>query len=414
MITYGLIGAKLGHSFSPMIHKRMCGYEYTLKELDEKQLVDFLEKKEFKGVNVTVPYKETVMKHCHIIDPLAQQIGAVNVVINRGGTLVGYNTDWYGMTHAVQSLTPHLTGKIVAILGTGGTSKTACYVAQKLGATTIYQVSRTPRGDQISYEDLYTLPHVDMVINTTPVGMHPNCMQCPIDIRRVKKVTYVLDVIYNPMRTKLILDCIDHGIACTNGLSMLVAQAKMAGELFLKKKFPDSLILSTTAYMRIKNTNVVLIGMPGSGKTRIGMLVASFTNKKVVDTDKLVIANAGMKIPLIFEQYGEIKFREYEFQAIHSIYQQKNLVISTGGGSIKLKGNMDKLRQNGVVVYLRCETQKLSKKGRPLSQCGDIDELFHSRKPFYEKYADFTIDNVDTVAKCAEKIKKGYYEYSNH
>ena len=381
MITYGLIGEKLGHSFSPLIHKRIFGYEYTLKELDLLDVHGFLMKKEFKGINVTVPYKELVMQDCSEIDPVAREIGAVNTIINRNGKLIGYNTDWYGMEYTLTGLCGTLKGKIVVILGTGGTSKTANYVAKKQGATGVYMVSRNPKCGQISYEELYLLPRVD--------------------------------VIYNPLRTKLILDALARGIKCTNGLSMLVAQAKMAGELFTNKKLPLCIIEKNTAYIRDKQSNIVLIGMPGSGKTRIGTLVGAFCKKKVVDTDKTLIANVGMKIPEIFEKQGEMKFREYEYQAIHGIYQQKNLVISTGGGSIKLRGNMDKLRQNGVVVYIRCETQKLSKKGRPLSQSGNIEDLFQNRKCLYERYADITIDNDDTVAKCAEKIKKGYYEYNS-
>ena len=332
-MEYGLIGEKLGHSFSREIHQRLGGYDYRLQELTPAQLPAFLEKRDFRGVNVTIPYKQTVIPLLDEVDPKAAAIGAVNTIVNRRGRLYGYNTDYDGMAALARHAGLTLKNKNVLILGTGGTSRTAMTVAADLGAAEIRRVSRTGQGDAITYEQAADLP-VQVLINTTPCGMYPGCDGQPMDLSRFGWLEGVLDAVYNPLRTRLVLQARDNGARGQGGLYMLVAQAAAACRLFLDRPLPDGALDSVYRAIHGQKQNIVLTGMPGSGKSTVGRVLARQLDRELVDTDTEIIRVAKKPIPEIFAQRGERGFRDLESQVIQEVSRRTGLVIATGGGAI--------------------------------------------------------------------------------
>ena len=330
-MEYGLIGEKLGHSFSREIHQRLGGYDYRLQELTPAQLPAFLEKRDFRGVNVTIPYKQTVIPLLDEVDPKAAAIGAVNTIVNRRGRLYGYNTDYDGMAALARHAGLTLKNKNVLILGTGGTSRTAMTVAADLGAAEIRRVSRTGQGDAITYEQAADLP-VQVLINTTPCGMYPGCDGQPMDLSRFGWLEGVLDAVYNPLRTRLVLQARDNGARGQGGLYMLVAQAAAACRLFLDRPLPDGALDSVYRAIHGQKQNIVLTGMPGSGKSTVGRVLARQLDRELVDTDTEIIRVAKKPIPEIFAQRGERGFRDLESQVIQEVSRRTGLVIATGAG----------------------------------------------------------------------------------
>ncbi len=408
-MQYGLIGEKLPHSFSKEIHRRLAGYDYRLQELTPAQLPGFLQKRDFLGVNVTIPYKQTVIPYLDELDPKAASIGAVNTIVNRGGRLTGYNTDYDGMLALVRHAGLSLEGKNVLILGTGGTSKTALAVARDLGASRVQRVSRKPEGDAISYEQAAREP-VQILINTTPVGMFPHPDRRPMDLSRFGWLEGVLDAVYNPLRTDLVLQARDNGARGQSGLYMLVAQAAAAAQLFLGEPLAESALPAVYRAIHGEKQNIVLTGMPGSGKSTVGRLLAESMGRELVDTDTEIIRLVKKPIPDIFAQRGEQGFRELESQVIAQVSKGTGLVIATGGGAILRAENVRRLRQNGRIYFLdRPLDQLIPTDDRPLSRDREaLERRFAERYPRYLATADTGIPVRGTPEEAAALIREEF------
>ncbi|MBQ7387242.1 MAG: shikimate dehydrogenase [Clostridia bacterium] len=410
-MKYGCIGEHLGHSFSGEIHSALSDYEYEICEVSRDALDAFMTARDFLAINVTIPYKELVIPHLHYIDPMAREIGAVNTVVNREGLLYGYNTDFYGMSALIAHAGISLNDKKVIILGTGGTSKTAVAVASHLGAKETIRVSRTEREDAISYERLY-LEHTDadIIINTTPAGMFPKLDACPVDISRFKSLSGVIDAIYNPLRSRLILDARAHGISAEGGLYMLVAQAVRASEIFLDIEYPAG--TTDRVYEKIYKSkeNIVLVGMPASGKSTVGALIASELSRELVDTDTLIVEREGAKIPDIFATKGEKYFRDRECEVIADTASASSLVIATGGGAPLREENVTSLRQNGRIYFIdRSPNLLVPTSDRPLAKDrAAIEDRYRERYPIYSGICDKKIDADGTSREVAEKILEDF------
>ena len=403
-MEYGLIGEKLPHSFSKEIHEKLAGYDYQLKELTPAQLPDFLKKRAFKGVNVTIPYKQAVIPYLDEIDDKARAIGAVNTIVNREGKLIGYNTDYDGMVALIRHAGLSLADKTVLILGTGGTSKTAMAVAADLGAASVQRVSRTGKDGAISYEEAQRLP-VQILINTTPSGMYPNPDGQPMDLSRFGWLEGVLDAVYNPLRTRLVLQARDNGARAQSGLYMLVAQAAVACEHFLGEKLPAGALQTVYRAIHGEKQNIVLTGMPGSGKSTVGRILAREMGREFVDTDTEIIRLAKKPISDIFAQRGEAYFRDLESQVIAQLAQRTGLVIATGGGAILRAENVRRLRQNGRIYFLDRPVEDIvPTDDRPLSRDREaLEKRYAERYPRYVTAADTRIPvngSADTVAKA--------------
>ena len=412
-MKYGLIGKKLGHSFSAELHRRIGGYDYELVELQEKDLDVFFAKRDFSAVNVTIPYKEAVLPYLDEIDPTAASIGTVNTVVNRQGKLVGYNTDFGGMMALIRRMKLDLYGKKVLILGTGGTAKTAYAVVRQLGAAEELFVSRSGRSHALTYsEALIRHSDADVIINTTPVGMFPDLDSCPISLSTFTHLRGVLDVIYNPLQTRLILEARQRGIPSQSGLYMLVAQAALASELFTGNSVPAETVENVYTDILREKRNLVLIGMPGSGKTTVGKIAASKLGRKIVDLDEMIQNIAGKPIREIFAQDGEAAFRELEAQAVREIAGLTGLVIATGGGCVLRPENVDRLRRNGLLFLLdRAVDQLLPTGDRPLADTArKLKQLYSQRMPLYRAAADQIIAVNGNETETSDTVIRRFIE----
>ena len=402
-MEYGLLGERLGHSFSPQIHRDLAGYDYQLLPTPPEAVEDLFARRAFQGLNVTIPYKRMVMPLCDEIDPRAAAIGAVNTVVNRNGRLTGYNTDIDGFLYMARRAGVDMAGKKVVILGSGGTSRTARAAAGELGAREIVTVSR--RGED-NYQNLSRHADAQVLVNTTPVGMYPNWGQSPVSLESFPALEGVLDVVYNPLRTALLLQAEERGLPRSCGLPMLVAQAKRAAELFTGQNIDDSRAEAVLHGLRGQLTNIVLIGMPGCGKTTVGRALAEKLGRTFVDLDEEIVRRAGMPIPEIFAREGEAGFRERESALVREFGERTGLVVSTGGGVVTRRENYIPLKQNGLLLHLRRDPAALPTDGRPLSQATAPEELWRRRAPLYAAFADGEIDNNGTLAGTLEQIEK--------
>lgn len=403
MIEFGLLGEKLGHSFSPQIHKALAGYDYRLLPTPPSELEELLRRREFRGLNVTIPYKRAVIPLCDEIDPRAAAIGAVNTVVNRGGRLIGYNTDIDGLIYLARRTGVDMAGKKAVVLGSGGTSRTACAAARELGADRLVVVSR--QGED-NYENLSRHADAQILINTTPVGMYPRAGVSPVSLEVFPRLTGVLDVVFNPLRTALVMEAETRGIPCACGLPMLVAQARRAAELFTGETIPDRRTEEVLADLTAQVQNVVLIGMPGCGKSAVGRELARLLGKEFVDLDRLTAERAGMSIPDLFARQGEEAFRDLESEIVRESGSRTGCVLSTGGGVVTRRENYAPLHQNGVIVHLTRDLALLPRKGRPVSQSTDLGELWARRAPLYAAFADLTVENSGTIRETAQQIEK--------
>lgn len=410
---YGLLGEKLGHSFSKEIHESIKQYEYNLIEVDRQNLDLFLKERNFNAINVTIPYKEMVIPYLYYIDPIASKIGAVNTVINKDKKLYGYNTDYLGMKKLFQKENIDLNNKKVLILGTGGTSKTAYVLALDLGAKQIYKASRNPSENTISYEQARTLYNdVDVIINTTPCGMYPND-DLIIQLDTFKNLQVVVDVIYNPINTKLIREAKKKNIKAVNGLYMLVAQAVCASNLFKKLECSiDQKINEIYSNILDDKLNIVLIGMPSCGKSTIASLLSEKLNKKVIDTDLNIESKIQMKIASFLNKDTEQQFRSVESTVIDEVSKLNNVIISTGGGVIKKESNIDFLKRNGIIVFIDRDINLLeATSSRPLSNNkNDLLKLYEERYDKYLSSCDYVIKNNDDINNTIVKILEVYNE----
>lgn len=407
MLKCGLLGEKLGHSYSPQIHSMLADYEYKLFEKSPEELEAFLKSGEFDGLNVTIPYKKAVMPYCTELSPTAAQIGSVNTIVRRSdGSLYGDNTDAFGFENLILHNGIEVKGKKALVLGTGGASVTAQAVLKNLGASEVVVISR--RGED-NYENIAKHADAEIIANTTPVGMYPNNGKAAVDLTQFPKLSGVLDVVYNPARTALLLQAERLGIPCAGGLYMLVSQAKRSCELFTGKSIPDSEIDRIECVLSHQMQNIVIIGMPGSGKTTVSTMLAEKLGRKIFDTDTIVSENAGMTIPEIFAVQGEAGFRRLETEATAEVGKLSGNIISTGGGVVTVADNYGLLHQNGVIVWIERDTNKLARDGRPISLSSDLNELYAARLPLYDRFADIKADNNgdinDTVNAIMEMIK---------
>ena len=410
-MQYGCIGEKLSHSFSKEIHKGLADYLYELKELAPDELDAFMRAKDFQAINVTIPYKQAVIPYLDDISDKAKEIGAVNTIVNRNGKLYGYNTDFYGLSALLDRNNIALEGKKVLILGSGGTSKTAFSVAKEAGAAQIYRVSRSAREDCITYADALSLHNdAQVIINTTPCGMFPATQQSPIDIAAFEQLEAVADVIYNPLCSELVLAAKQRGLKAIGGLYMLVMQAVKAVELFLGEKVQAERTEQVYRRLLTDKQNIVLIGMPGCGKSSIGKALQILLKRDFIDTDELIAEKAGTSIPEIFAKQGEAGFREIESQVIAEVALQQGLIIATGGGAILQRRNEQALRQNGVLVFLdRPLSELVPTEDRPLSS--DYEALKLRYEERYKKYlaaADISISvtAAEGVENTARQVIK--------
>ena len=409
-MEYGLIGSKLGHSYSKIIHEQLCGYHYELHPLPtEAEARAFLEQRAFKAINVTIPYKKLVMEYCDEIDPRAAAIGAVNTVVQRGGKLYGYNTDYMGFAWLCKSRGVDFAGRTVLILGTGGTHNTVSAVARDQGAARVLTVSRhpDPAKGELSYEEA-ARSGAQIVVNTTPAGMYPNVGACLLDVAAMPGLEAVVDVVYNPVRTEILLRAEETGVPVTAcGLEMLVAQAVYAAEYFLDTPFPDRAgeIRRITASLRAEILNVSLIGMPSSGKTTLGRALAQKLGRTFVDLDQEIVKAAGCSIPEIFQAEGEEGFRARESEQAARFGKESRLLISCGGGTVKRPENIRALRQNGVILFIDRPLEALTVGGgRPLSSSPEaLRAMEAQRRPLYEGAADAVVPNDGTLDQAVSR-----------
>ena len=403
----GLLGRKLGHSYSPQIHGLLGDYSYELFEKEPEQLPFFLKDDDFTGINVTIPYKKDVIPYLDELSPAARKIGSVNTIVRRAdGSLFGHNSDYFGFVSLVKHSGIAVEGKKVLVLGSGGTSNMVVTALRDLGAAPVV----ISRSGENNYGNLHLHSDASVIVNATPVGMYPNTGVSPIDLNRFPKLDGVLDVIYNPAKTQLLLDAEKLGIPHENGLWMLVAQAKEAAEYFTGKKLSDDMIARIHHKLSRQMKNIVLIGMPGCGKSTIGNLLARKLGRKFVDADEEIIQLAGKSIPEIFAQDGEEIFREWETMALEHLGKQSGLVIATGGGCVTRQRNYPALHQNGSIVWLERDLSLLPTDGRPLSQSNRLEEMYAVRKPMYEAFADVRVANTgspeDTVTEILSKLEE--------
>ena len=412
-MRYGLIGEKLGHSFSKDIHERIADYTFDLIPLSKEEFKTFMEKKEFTALNVTIPYKKDVIPYMDEMDEHAKAIGAVNTIVNRDGKLKGYNTDFTGFLYMVKKHNVHMEGKKVLIIGNGGASAAIQAVVQHESAGSMVIVDVVPGNGAISYDEMFS-SHLDaeIIINTSPIGMYPRIGNAPIDISMFHKCEAVLDVIYNPILTRLCFEAQEMDIKRVNGLEMLIAQAKQSVEFFLDKSIDDQIIDDIYQDMLRERCNIVLIGMPSAGKTTIGKMLENRMQKEFIDLDDIIIEKAGKSIPEIFEESGEAGFRAIETEAAIEVSKLNNKIIATGGGTIKHKVNMDYLRQNGITIFIDRDVDKLisSDPNRPLSKSSDALAKMHAeRLPLYQKYAAYVAVNNSDIESTVTEIVEAYH-----
>ena len=397
-----LIGEKLSHSYSRLIHKKFGMYSYDLVELPPDNLKEFVEHGGYDAFNVTIPYKSAIIPYIDKVETLAMQIGAINTVCRLGGKTYGYNTDILGMAYMLKRAGIALGGKHVMIFGSGGTGKTAEMLAKKNGAASITVVSRS---GSVNYKNFYELQQTQIIINTTPVGMYPYSDISLADLSKFRNLEAVADVIYNPMRTRLMLQARELNLKYAGGLYMLVAQAKYSMDIFVKNRHPDEIIEQVYKYLLSRIINIVLVGMPGSGKTSIGKAVARRERRRYVDSDAEIVASEGRAITEIFAEKGEEYFRKKEKQTLFLLGSQNGMVISTGGGAVLDRENYYSLKANGGIYYLEREITDLATRGRPLSTGTEaLKKLLEQREPLYKAFADVTVENDGDFFSCVDKI----------
>lgn len=400
----GLLGRKLGHSYSPQIHALLGTYSYRLIELEPEAVGPFLKAGAFTGLNVTIPYKKTVIPYLDALSPEARRLGAVNTILRREGKLIGHNTDYFGFRYLVEKSGLHVAGKKALVLGSGGASNTASAVLEELGARVVV-ISRTGENN---YQNLSRHADAAVIVNATPVGMYPNTGIRPLDLGQFAELEGVLDAIYNPARTQILLDAERRGLTAVNGLWMLVAQAKESAQWFTGAPISDDVIAPIHRALRQQMENILLVGMPGCGKTTVGQQLAQELGKKFVDADQALEETTGRKITDILPSQGEAAFRALETQTLADLGKQSGLVIATGGGCVTREENYNLLHQNGTVFWLTRELNKLPTQGRPLSR--DLGQMYARREPMYRRFADAAVSNDGSVEQTVREIRRIWEE----
>ncbi len=402
MERYGLLGRRLGHSLSPQIHGYFGDYPYTLMETEPDELAAVFENPPFRAMNVTIPYKKDVIPFCDELDDTARRIGSVNTIRFDGDAVRGYNTDYAGFRYLLESNGIAIDGRKVLVLGSGGSSVTACCVLHDMHARDVTVISRS---GEDNYGNLHRHADAEVIVNTTPVGMFPHNGTVPLEVDAFPACEAVVDIIYNPLKTALLLDAEQRGIPAVNGLAMLVAQGKRAAEIFLDTAIADAVVEDTVALMERRFRNVVLVGMPGCGKSTVGRRLAAVLHKEFCDTDALTEQEIGTTIPALIAERGEPAFRDAEAAAVAAAGKRLGNVIATGGGAVLREDNRRALRQNGVVVFLERPLDKLATDGRPLSRDGAaLAALYEQRLPLYRAVADVSVAVADDVDETCARI----------
>ena len=414
-MEYGLIGSNLTHSFSKYLHEEFLSTNYELVSLSIEELDEFFNKKDFKGINVTIPYKQEVIKYLDELDESVVKTNTCNCIINENNKLKGYNTDYFGFKFLIEENDIKVLNRKVAILGSGGTFNTVKCLMQDLGAKEVYCISREKKEDTYTYDELYDLG-VELLINTTPVGMYPNNYESNIDLDKFSNLGVVIDVIFNPLRTKLVLDAKKRGIKAVGGLQMLVAQGIRANELFTNKIYSYEDMRSIYFDINVNKFNIVLIGMPMSGKTTLGKMLASAFNKEFVDIDKEIVNRENKSINDIFNMHGELYFRKKEIELYKEYAKKNGLIISTGGGIVKNIESIERLKENGVVIFVDRSIDKMVfNDKRPLSKSKeDVIKLYKERYNLYLKNSDKKVNNNGSKKKAVINIVEAFYEYISY
>lgn len=401
-MVYGLLGRTLRHSYSPQIHALLGDYEYRLFEVEPQDLEAFLKKREFGGINVTIPYKKDVLPYLSGISDNAKRIGAVNtIIVKEDGGLYGDNTDYDGFLCLVQKSGFQVKGKKTLVLGTGGASLPISAVLSDLGAREVVFISRSGENN---YQNLSRHADADLIVNTTPVGMYPNNLKAPLSLSEFPNLSGVLDIVYNPQKTKLILDAERLGIPAYSGLLMLVAQGKRAAELFLGHDIPDSETDRIFKKLSTEMQNIVLVGMPGCGKTTVGKALAEQLNRPFFDADEEILKRTGKSAEAWIEACGEAVFRQKETEVLESLCKQSGTVIATGGGAVTVPENADILRQNSIVFFINRDVSALPVEGRPLSKATALSEMYEVRLPMYRSVCDYEIAADGSVEAVVRRI----------
>lgn len=400
---YGLLGELLPHSFSPQIHMCLGNEDYHLFETAPENLEKFLTSGKFKGINVTIPYKKAVIPFLDEISAEARKIGAVNTIAVRDGKLCGDNTDYFGFKYMVERSGITVKDKKALVLGSGGASLTVQTVLRDMGAMDVLVVSRN---GEINYTNIYDNTDTDIIVNTTPVGMYPDNMNSPVDLSKFPRLCGVLDVVYNPLKTRLVMEAEKMGIPASAGLSMLVAQAKKAHEIFFNTVIDDDVCEKIEKILRLQMSNIVLIGMAGCGKSTIGKILSQKLGKEFADTDEMIEKAEERSIPEIIEKMGEDFFRCCENLAVNIVGKEKSQIIATGGGIITRPENYMPLNQNGIIVFINRDGDKLPTRGRPLSQMYGVKALYEKRMPLYKQFAHIEVDGNGTPDQVADQIIK--------
>lgn len=406
-MRYGLIGNPLGHSFSPPIHKALAHYDYRLYEMEEADIAAFIRRPDIGGLNVTIPYKQTVIPLCDALSPEAARIGSVNTLVyDRDRRITGHNTDYAGLCWLLRHAGIDPRGKKAVLLGNGGVCKTVKAVFSDLGAREIVVLSRTPQEGTVGYDDTAAFSNGELVVNTTPVGMYPHCPDAPISLSAFPHCEGFVDMVYNPLMTQLCFEAKERGIPYCNGLSMLVAQAKVAAELFTDTAIPNERTEEVLATLTRQQTNVVLVGMPGCGKSTVGNALADALDREFVDLDAEIVRAAGKSIPAIFEEGGEALFRRWEHRIVCEQGKRSGIVIATGGGVVTREENYRSLAQNGRIYFLKRSLEQLPTDGRPLSKDPTaLQTMYEKRLPLYRAFCDAEIDNDRLIGETIDDIK---------
>lgn len=396
----GLLGRTLGHSYSPQIHGMLGDYSYQLFEKEPEEVESFLKSGSFDGLNVTIPYKQTVIPYLDELSPIAEKLGAVNTIVRRSGKLIGHNTDYFGFQELARASGLQMAGKKVLLLGTGGASKPVRAVLETLGA----RVVSISRSGEDNYDNLSRHADASVIVNTTPVGMYPNNGAAPLSLEGFPNLEGVLDIIFNPAHTQLMLEAENRGLVAIGGLRMLVAQAKESSEWFTGASLPQDKIGEIHAALTAQTENIILIGMPGCGKSTVAAQLGLKLGRRVVDADAEIEALAGKPIPEIFALEGETGFRLLETQVLAQLGKRSGLILATGGGCVTRQGNYPLLHQNGKIFWLRRDLQKLPTDGRPLSQSQSLQDMYDRRAPLYAAFSDYAVDNNGSLAETIQTI----------